>query len=217
LSHISLPVLYSFRRCPYAIRARLALRYTGITVALREVVLKDKPIELIACSPKATVPVLVLDEGREHQEVIDESLDIMLWALAQHDPDGWLDIDTVQAGQLIDANDAQFKPWLDRYKYPDRYTELQPGEPRKHCEVFLTVLEGQLQTHEYLYGDRVSLVDMAIYSFVRQFAFVDMHWFSNSQYTELNRWLQAFLDTPLFNSVMYKYPQWQTGDIEPEF
>jgi glutathione S-transferase len=193
------------------------LRYAGINVALREVVLKDKPAELIACSPKATVPVLVLDADSKDQEVIDESLDIMLWALAQHDPDGWLDIDMLQASQLIDANDAQFKPWLDRYKYPDRYAELQPGEPREHCEMFLVVLEEKLQTHKYLCGDRVSLVDMAIYSFVRQFAFVDMDWFSNSQYTELNRWLHAFLDTPLFDSVMYKYPQWQTGDIEPEF
>lgn len=193
------------------------MRYTGITVALREVVLKDKPAELIACSAKATVPVLVLDEGRENQEVIDESLDIMLWALAQHDPDGWLDVDRVQAGQLIDANDAQFKPWLDRYKYPDRYAELQPGQPLEHCEVFLAILESQLQAHKYLCGDCVSLADMAIFSFVRQFAFVDMDWFSNSQYIELNRWLHAFLGTPLFDSVMYKYPQWQTGDIEPEF
>jgi len=192
------------------------LRYSGITVALREVVLQDKPAELIACSPKATVPVLVLDKDGQDKELIDESLDIMLWALAQHDPDGWLDVDMVQANQLIDANDAQFKPWLDRYKYPDRYAELLSGEARKHCEVFLAVLENKLQRHQYLNGDRVSLVDMAIYSFVRQFAFVDMDWFSNSQYAELNRWLQAFLDTSLFNSVMYKYPQWQSGDIEPE-
>ncbi len=193
------------------------MRYTGITVALREVVLKDKPAELIACSAKATVPVLVLNEGEEHQEVIDESMGIMLWALAQHDPDGWLNIDRVQADKLIDANDAQFKPWLDRYKYPDRYTELQPDEPRERCEVFLTLLEDRLQKHKYLYGDRVSLVDIAIYSFVRQFAFVDMGWFSNSQYTKLNCWLQAFLDMPLFDAVMYKYPQWQNGDIETKF
>jgi glutathione S-transferase len=217
LSHISLPVLYSFRRCPYAIRARLALRYTGITVALREVVLKDKPSEMLTCSPKGTVPVLVLNEGDTAQEVIDESLDIMMWALAQHDPEGWLDIDLALANKLISANDDQFKPWLDRYKYPNRYADLKPGEPLAHCEVFLQTLEDRLQTSAYLCGEQVSCVDMSIYSFVRQFAFVDMDWFSDSRYVEVNRWLQDFLKSSLFASVMGKYPQWQTGDAGAQF
>ena len=217
MSDAPLPVLYSFRRCPYAIRARLALRYAGVRVGLREVVLKDKPTEMVDGSPKATVPVLVLDEGGEQQEIIDESFDIMLWALAQNDPDAWLDVDAELLRQLIDANDKQFKPWLDRYKYPNHYDDLQAGESRDHCEEFLRSLEQRLQAHTYLCGDRVSLVDMSIYPFVRQFVSVDREWFNNSRYVELRRWLQAFLDSPLFASVMDKYPQWQTGDADVPF
>lgn len=208
----SLPVLYSFRRCPYAIRARLALCYAGINVELREVVLRDKPSQMIQVSPKATVPVLVLGEGAPGQEVVDESIDIMFWALAQNDPDGWLDVDIALANQLIDANDEQFKPWLDRYKYPNRYDDLHPGEPREHCEVFLRELENSLLRHAYICGARASVVDFSIYSFVRQFAFVDMGWFESSQYTALNAWLQECLVSPLFAAVMHKYPQWRAGD-----
>jgi glutathione S-transferase len=207
-----LPVLYTFRRCPYAIRARLALRYTGLNVALREVVLRDKPEEMLVSSPKGTVPVLVLDEHKETQEIIDESFDIMLWALAQHDPDGWLDVDKELVLQLVEANDEQFKPWLDRYKYPDRYTDVEPDESLAHCEVYLQVLNDRLQINKYLCGETVSMADMSIYSFVRQFAFVDPDWFRNSTYTEVNGWLQSFLDSPLFLSVMDKYPQWHVDD-----
>jgi glutathione S-transferase len=215
MSATALPVLYSFRRCPYAIRARLALRYTGINVALREILLKEKPADMLTASPKGTVPVLVLNG--EVQEVIDESLDIMLWALGQNDPDGWLEPDLADARQLIDANDHQFKPWLDRYKYPDRHADIESGEPLEHCETFLRALEARLQNTEYLFDSRVSLVDMSIYPFVRQFAFTDMDWFQASDYKELNRWLQTFLDSRLFTSVMEKYPQWQPGDTEPIF
>ncbi len=217
MSDAPLPVLYSFRRCPYAIRARLALRYAGVRVGLREVVLKDKPTEMVDGSPKATVPVLVLDEGGEQQKIIDESFDIMLWALAQNDPDAWLDVDAELLRQLIDANDNQFKPWLDRYKYPNHYDDLQAGEPRERCEEFLHSLEQRLQAHAFLCGDRLSLMDMSIYPFVRQFVSVDRDWFNNSPYVELRRWLQAFLDSPLFVSVMDKYPQWQTGDADVPF
>lgn len=206
------PVLYSFRRCPYAIRARLALRYAGISVELREVVLRDKPPQMIDASPKATVPVLVLDEGGSGQDVIDESLDIMFWALAQNDPDGWLDVDIEMANRLIDANDEQFKPWLDRYKYPNRYEKLQPGEARKHCEVYLSELESRLHRHAYICGAQASIVDFSIYSFVRQFAFVNMDWFQSGPYVALNRWLQECLDSPLFTAAMHKYPAWRVGD-----
>lgn len=217
MSNSSLPVLYSFRRCPYAIRARLALCYAGISVELREVVLRDKPLQLIAVSPKATVPVLVVSEGTSGQEVIDESLDIMFWALAQIDPDGWLDVDVELANRLIDANDEQFKPWLDRYKYPNRYADLQPGEPREHCEVFLRELESRLQQNAYICGARASIADYSMYSFVRQFAFVDRDWFESSQYAAVNRWLQGCLASPLFASVMHKYPPWQVGDTATVF
>jgi glutathione S-transferase len=214
MSQSSTDVLYSFRRCPYAIRARLALRYAGIPLALREVVLKDKPAEMLAASPKGTVPVLVVANGAADQEVIDESLDIMFWALAQHDPDGWLDVDVASANQLIDANDEQFKPWLDRYKYPNRYADLEPGEPRAHCEVFLAELEQRLSAGAYLCGARPSIVDFAIYSFVRQFAFVDIDWFRSGVYPRLNGWLNDFLESALFASAMEKYPRWQAGDAE---
>lgn len=217
MPEVSLPVFYSFRRCPYAIRARLALRYSGIEVALREVDLGDKPSEMLAASPKGSVPVLVLEEGRAQPEVIDESLDVMLWALAQHDPDGWLDIDLQDAQHLIDANDDQFKIWLDRYKYPEWFEKLEPGEARDHCEAFLGKLEDRLQAHKYLCGDRVSMVDMSMYSFVRQFAFVDIEWFKASPFVGVNRWLNEFLDGELFAAVMEKYPQWHAGDKEPVF
>jgi glutathione S-transferase len=215
MSGASLPVLYSFRRCPYAIRARLALRYSGIKVALREVDLGDKPPEMLAASPKGSVPVLVLEKGSEQPEVIDESLDVMLWALAQNDPDGWLDIDIHAARQLVDANDDQFKPWLDRYKYPEHFEKLEPGEARGHCETFLQQLEHRLHADNYLCGDTVSIVDMAMYSFVRQFAFVDTGWFAASSLVGVNRWLNDFLEGALFTAVMEKYPKWQAGDIEP--
>jgi glutathione S-transferase len=208
----NLSVLYSFRRCPYAIRARLALRYTGLQCELREVVLKDKPAAMLAASPKATVPVLVLDSGGAHAEVIDESLDIMLWALEQHDPDGWLAVDHAAANQLIEASDEQFKPWLDRYKYPNRYDELEPGEARQHCEFFLQALEAVLIERNFLSGERAGLPDMAIYSFVRQFAFVDIEWFRASAYRNVNEWLDLFLESELFATVMEKYPAWQPGD-----
>ena len=212
MSEATLPVLYSFRRCPYAIRARLALRYTGIKTALREVVLRDKPKQMVKASPKATVPVLVLNEGAAKQEVIDESLDIMFWALAQHDPDDWLDVDIELANQLIVANDEQFKPWLDRYKYPNRYEAARPDEAREHCEVFLRELETRLQQHVYLCGDRASVVDYSIYSFVRQFAAVDRDWFESSQYVALVRWLEQGIKSPLFAAVMHKYAPWRAGD-----
>ena len=171
----------------------------------------------MTASPKATVPVLVIEYPEAKSEVIDESLDIMLWALAQNDPDGWLDIDLQLCSELIDANDDQFKPWLDRYKYPDRYEDLEAGEPLQHCEVFLARLEERLQSSKFLVRDSVSLADMAIYSFVRQFAFVDIDWFRGSQYRQVNRWLAEFLDGELFASVMAKYPQWHAGETEPLF
>lgn len=204
-----LPVLYTFRRCPYAIRARLALRYAGLQVELREVVLRDKPTAMLELSPKGTVPVLVTQPGLPDQEVIDESLDIMLWSLAQHDPDGWLDADMSAINHLIDANDDQFKPWLDRYKYPNRYEDIEPGEPLVRCEEFLGILEERLITDRFLCGARRSLADMAIYSFVRQFAFVDIDAFRAGRFTAVNRWLDEFLTSELFASVMHKYQQWQ--------
>jgi len=207
-----LPVLYSFRRCPYAIRARLALRYAGIELEHREVVLKDKPPEMLAASPKGTVPVLVLNDGTMRREIIEESLDIMFWALAQADPDGWLNVNVAEANQLIEANDEQFKPWLDRYKYPNRYEGLSDGEAREQCGRFLQELEQRLAQQAYLCAAKPSIADFAIYSFVRQFAFVDIDKFRSGPYVALNRWLDEFLNSPLFESVMQKHVQWRQGN-----
>ncbi|MDX1320322.1 MAG: glutathione S-transferase N-terminal domain-containing protein, partial [Oceanospirillum sp.] len=136
----SLPRLYSFRRCPYAMRARLGLLFAGLQVELREIVLKNKPAPMLAISPKGTVPVLELPDGR----VIEESREILEWALAQQDPAGLLDVDLQLAAGLLDQNDGDFKHWLDRYKYADRHPEMSQLEYRQKGEEFLQVLEGLL-------------------------------------------------------------------------
>jgi len=202
-----LPVLYSFRRCPYAIRARLALRYAGIACELREVVLRDKPARMLELSPKGTVPVLALPDG----EVIDESLDVMLWALAQHDPDGWLAADRGATDALITGNDEEFKVWLDRYKYPDRYPDTDPEVAADACWRFLDRLEERL-TDGFLFAGGTTLADMALFPFVRQFAFVDIEAFRTSGRPRLIAWLDGQLGSELFAAVMEKYPQWHPGD-----
>lgn len=218
----ALPVLYSFRRCPYAMRARLALRYAGVRCELREVVLRDKPTAMLEASPKGTVPVLVLNAGTGAQDVIDESLDIMFWALAQHDPEGWLNCDMGEADRLIAGNDDDFKVWLDRYKYPDRFDDIGTANPRDECGRFLTELEARLGSvasagasagaGAWLTGAHVSVVDIALFPFVRQFAFTDIDWFRSGVYPRLEAWLERLLNSELFAAVMHKYPAWRPGD-----
>lgn len=201
-----IPVLYSFRRCPYAIRARLALATTAITVELREVVLRDKPQQLLDISAKGTVPVLLLGDGT----VIDESLDIMRWALAENNADNWLADDLAEdIKQLIRYNDGEFKYYLDRYKYADRYPEHDALYYRGKAEVFLQQLEHKLTKHAYLCSERCCLADMAVFPFIRQFANVNSDWFQASDYTHLKLWLQQHIESALFISVMDKYPAWQ--------
>nr|WP_262417331.1 glutathione S-transferase [Pseudomonas sp. SH10-3B] len=192
-------MLYSFRRCPYAMRARLALRYAGLAVRIVEVSLKAKPPEMLALSPKGTVPVLVVDGG-----VIDESLGIMQWALAQHDPDDWLLQGNPAVLELIAENDSTFKHHLNRYKYAERYPEQPMERYRADGEVFLQKLEGLLAQNGYLLADHLSLADMALVPFVRQFAHVDREWFATTPYRRLHVWLQQFLESPLFVAVMAK-------------
>ena len=194
-----LPVLYSFRRCPYAMRARLALRYSGVCVRIIEVSLKAKPAEMLALSPKGTVPVLSVNG-----EVIDESLAIMQWALAQHDPDNWRLQGDPSVLALIDENDQGFKYHLDRYKYAERYPEYPMEHYRAEGEVFLQKLERLLEDRAYLLAHHPSLADMALAPFVRQFAHVDRDWFARAPYPRLQRWLEAFLQSPLFIGVMAK-------------
>ncbi len=208
----SLPILYSFRRCPYAMRARMALLISETPVRLREVVLRDKPEEMIAASPKATVPVLVRDDGT----VIDESLAIMHWALERNDPADWLN-DREAGAALIAEADSDFKDNLDRYKYPTRYDDVDPIAHRSAGLAFLEKLEGLLTVGGQLLGKEPRLADFAIFPFVRQFANNDRNWFDAEPLPALQTWLAAHLGSDLFASTMKKYPQWQTGDTEPAF
>ncbi len=207
---MALPLLYSYRRCPYAIRARLALRQAGIACDVHEVALRDKPAGMLAASPKGTVPVLVLPSGR----VIDQSLEIMLWALQQNDPQGWLtQAPLADSLALIATNDGPFKVLLDRYKYPERH----PSHPQAHhrdeaVATVLSVWNSRLQQQRdradghpvFLLGDQASLADMALLPFVRQFAQVDRTWFDQSELQALRAWLDHGLSSPLFEAVMAK-------------
>jgi glutathione S-transferase len=191
--------LYSFRRCPYAMRARMALRYSGVPVEIVEVSLKAKPAEMLAISPKGTVPVL--DAGGR---VIDESLEIMRWALAQNDPQGWLLDGDSRIAELIEANDQGFKVQLNRYKYAERYPEQPMEVYRAEGAVYLQRLEVLLNDRDYLLADHPSLADIALLPFVRQFAHVDREWFAQTPYVRLQAWLQRFLESELFTSIMKK-------------
>lgn len=202
-----LPILYSFRRCPYAMRARMAIAASGTEVSLREVLLRDKPRELLAASSKATVPVLVLPDGR----VIEESLDVMRWALKANDPQGWLKEAEI-ASEWIQTCDGEFKHWLDRYKYADRYPEYPATTYRKNAETFLAKVEGALSNSSGITSDTPSVVDVALFPFIRQFAGVDPEWWREAPYPCTRRWLERWLDGELFLITMQKYSQWKSGD-----
>jgi len=195
--------LYSFRRCPYAMRARMALRYAGVPVEIVEVSLKNKPAEMLALSPKGTVPVLNADGV-----VIDESLQIMRWALAQNDPDDWLLAGDAFAAlwmeKLIEGNDQIFKSALNRYKYAERYPERPMEAYRAEGALFLQKLDELLEGRDYLLADHPSLADIALLPFVRQFAHVDREWFAQTPYVRLQAWLQRLLESELFISIMKK-------------
>lgn len=202
-------LLYSFRRCPYAIRARLGLLFAGVSVELREIVLKDKPAHMLTISPKGTVPVLQLTDGT----VIEESREILVWALEQNDPQGLLNAKVLpEAHALIAQNDGEFKHWLDRYKYADRHLEMTQTEYREQGEVFLQVLESLLSKNRYLLGESITIADIGIMPFVRQFAHVDREVFYDLPYPKLQQWLQEWLDHPLFLQAMTKFAPWQEGD-----
>ncbi|MGH6615718.1 glutathione S-transferase [Sphingomonas sp.] len=188
------PTLYSFRRCPYAMRARMALLVSGVAFALHEVSLRDKPAAMLAASPKGTVPVLVLPDGR----VIDESLDIMRHALAHNDPEHWLAGDDAA---LIAANDGPFKHHLDRYKYPDRH-HSDPIEHRAAGLALLADLDTRLAGAANLCGEHRTLTDIALMPFVRQFAAVDRDWFDAQPVPGVRRWLDAHIASSLFVSAM---------------
>jgi len=199
----ALPLLYSFRRCPYAIRARMALWVSGVPVAIQEVALRHKPPALLAASPKGTVPVLVMDDGQV-THVIDQSLSIMRWALQHRDPERWLAMPEA-LGAWITRNDEVFKPLLDRYKYANRHPELPPAAHREAAlDGFVSALNRQLQGQAFLNGDRPCLADVAVFPFVRQFAGVDALWFEQADLPGVQRWLGHWLASPVFKAVMAK-------------
>ena len=217
---MNIPILYSFRRCPYAIRARMALTYAGLTYELREVSLKNKPKEMLDISPKGTTPVMQIFNEMEASLntqnqgfiVLEESLDIMNWAIQQNDPQNWGNLPEEYlaiAKHLIATNDRDFKQALDRYKYANRFPERSPEFYREQAEEFLQVLELQLQQHPtcstgFLVCDRQTLADVAIFPFVRQLAYVNIDWFQSSSYTHLQQWLKWHEAHPLFELVMRK-------------
>ncbi|WP_296476904.1 glutathione S-transferase [Roseinatronobacter sp.] len=196
------PILWSFRRCPYAIRARLALAASGLRVELREIVLRDKPAEFLSVSPSATVPCLVTTDG-----VIDESLDIMRWALGQQDPQNWLDM-PASGWDWIARNDGPFKHALDRCKYATRYPQEDRSQHLADAAAYLTALDAQIEA--WIFG-RPTLADYALLPFVRQFAFIDKHWFDAQPWPALQDWLARFLGSGEFAAVMGKYSPWVTG------
>lgn len=215
------PIIYSFRRCPYAMRARLALKYADIKVELREVDLNNPPDSLIAISDNATVPVLHLPDGN----VLDESWDIVQWAARQNDPDSWMGENNqyqIESDMLLETNDYSFKQDLDHYKYADRYPEHTKEYYREQGEEFLQELEERLATTRYLLSDTISVADIAIFPFIRQFAMVDMPWFEQAPYPGLQQWLNCFISSDqqeahLFASIMGKYEIWKQGDLPIHF
>ncbi len=211
-----LPTLYSFRRCPYAMRARLGIYLSNTCVDLREIVLKHKPQPMLDASPKGTVPVLLLANG----EVIEESLDIMCWALQQSDPNNLLLAGNQRqqeiARALIETNDNEFKPWLDKYKYADRHPERCEQFYREQGERFIDQLETLLGKHQHLLGKCMSIADIAIFPFIRQFAGVNTTWFQQAPYPNVQRWLSAHIDSQPFKAIMNKYPTWlESGESFP--
>ncbi len=201
------PILYSFRRCPYAIRARLGLAYSGIEYEHREILLKNRPDELIELSPKGTVPVLQLMDGT----IIDESIDVMKWALAQSDPDCWYTDKIVEQNSLIALNDDEYKKRLDMYKYHERFPEGSYDEFQNAVGEILKTYESILSKSSYLCGDKITLADMALFPFIRQGAHVDLVWF-NAQFPILSTWLKIFKESELFMTIMKKYAVWKTGE-----
>ncbi len=212
--------LYSFRRCPYAIRARLGILYSQTHVVLREIELKNKPQQLLHHSPKGTIPVLIVEQQGQTQ-VIDESIDIMSWALDANDLQNILphiNSDLHQKTlQIITTNDNYFKMWLDKYKYFDRHIEHSQQYYRQQAEVFIQELEALLQNRGFLLATKAGLVDIAIFPFIRQFASVDKTWFDGSEYHNLKKWLTYWLNSEIFSRAMIKYQPWLLTEQEYHF
>lgn len=205
---MSIPILYSFRRCPYAMRARLALYTANIKVEIREIILRDKPTHMLEISPKGTVPVLHLTDGT----IIDESLDIMIYALGRQDPDEWIHEHEQTTDFLIKRNDSDFKYALDRYKYPDRYPDEDCSDMFGRGAEILRDLNTRIEENGALVNDYNTLADYAIFPFIRQFANTNRERFHALHLKPLEEWLENHLESDLFNNVMEKYKPWQPED-----
>jgi len=208
----ALPVLYSLRNCPYAIRARIAIFYAQQPVILRDIVLTNKPMDMLLASPKGTVPVLVLP----NKKIIDESLRVMLWALKASDSNDFLqknDTDSLKEMlKLIALFDTKFKLCLEAYKCAKRYHENTLIDCRQACEVYINDLEQRLSQHDYFMSSKPSLVDIALLPFIRQFARIERQWYLQSPYPKLRQWLNRYLQSPMFTQVMVKRPLWTVND-----
>jgi len=202
------PLLYTYRRCPYAMRARMALLHGGIDFDAHEIALRDKPAAMLQASPKGTAPVLLLPDGR----VIEQSLDVMQWALTQPDADGWWQRAQTPACQaLTSVVDGEFKQRLDAYKYPERYPDAdRHAERAQAVRCLLQPLEQHLAAHRYLGGEAPCASDLAIFPFVRQFRAVDEAWFEAQALPATQRWLHGWLQSALFERCMKKLP---TGQV----
>jgi len=209
---VSLPVLYSLRNCPYAMRARIAIYYAKQKVALRDVVLTNKPDEMIQVSPKGTVPVLVINVETKAPRIIEESLEVMLWAFQESDPDNYLHNETPhllpEMLSLISQFDHEFKACFDKYQCAKRYHEDSLENDREACEKYIAQLEQRLQHHNFLMSDTPSLVDIALLPFIRKFSKVERQWYLQSPYPKLRAWLNHYLQSRMFSKVMTKYPLW---------
>lgn len=202
-------ILWSFRRCPYAMRGRMGLKVSGLAYEHREIILRDKPQEMLDASPKGTVPVFIKDNG----EIIEESLELLNWALSQHDPLGWLDCDLDAANFYITANDTDVKHHLDRYKYASRYNkDAKRGDTdlshRVEAEKHIQKLEEALSSNSYLLGESQSIADIAIFPFMRQFSNVEPDWWASAPYPNTRKWLAHHVESELFKSIMKKHPLW---------
>ena len=201
---MKLPILYSFRRCPYAMRARMALYYSKINYEHREILLRKRPEKLYRVSPKGTVPVLELPSG----DVIDESFDIMKWALSMNDPEMWFDKNKEEQLNLIKLNDNKFKKWLDKYKYHVRFPEYPLEYYRKECEKILDIYEDRLKDKSFFFGATISLADIAVMPFIRQFSNVDIGYFNN-RFSFLSKWKQSLISLEIFSKMMNKFEVWE--------
>ena len=206
------PILYTFRRCPYAMRARFAIRSSKIIVEIREIKLQEKPLEFLKLSPKGTVPVLITNSG----VVLEESLDIIYWALNKNDPHKWLakgKLENQEIIKLLDDLENKFKPNLDKYKYPSRFSGVDQFFHRDKNLCFLKKLNCYLENNKSLNCEHLSLLDYAIFPFVRQFRNVDQDWFDKLNFIFLNKWINQIIDSKDFSSIMKKFKKWEPNDV----